>query len=171
LKTTPSASHSAYRTRIVCAYGSATGARPAGTRPAAPQHEPALGEPSEGVLEGGEVPADERIDRPALRAGGAHPPAEHLRSGLGLHLSLVDERQQDPEFRAMVELTGEQRQRIDAQRRAELILSEPQQLLEAGRARALTGVAFGVDRRIVATQPTRSIPTQLTRSISTQPTR
>jgi hypothetical protein len=55
----------------------------------------------------------------------------------------------------MVELTGEQRQRIDAERRAELIFTEPQQLLEAGRARAVTDVAFRVDRRIVATQPTR----------------
>jgi hypothetical protein len=144
----------------VCANGSATGACPAGARPAgarsaAPQHEPALGEPSEGVLEGGEVPAGERVDRAALRAGGAHPPAEHLRSGLGLHLGLVDEGQQDPELRAMVELTGEQRQRIDAQRRAELILGEPQQLLQAGRTRPLADVAFSVDRRIVATELTR----------------
>jgi hypothetical protein len=139
----------------VCANGSATGARPAGARPAAPQHEPALGEPGEGVLEGGEVPAGEGIDRSALRTGGAHPPAEHLRSGLGLHLGLVDERQQDSELRAMVKLTGEQRQRIDAKRRAELIVTEPQQLLETGRTRALTDVGFGVDRRIVATQRTR----------------
>jgi len=55
----------------------------------------------------------------------------------------------------VVQLAGEQRQRVDAEGRAELIVAEPQQVLQASRARALTGVAFRVDRRIVASQPTR----------------
>jgi hypothetical protein len=55
----------------------------------------------------------------------------------------------------MVKLAREQRQRVDPERRAELIVAEPQQLLQASRTRALTDVAFRVDRRIVASQPTR----------------
>jgi hypothetical protein len=130
--------------------GSATRAAPA-----APQHEPALGELRERVLEGGEVPAGERIDRPPLRPCGTHPPRKHLRPRLSLPLRLVDERQQDPQFGAVVQLPGEQRQRVDPERRAQLIVAEPQQLLQASRARSLPDVAISVDRRIVATQPTR----------------
>jgi hypothetical protein len=134
----------------VCANGSATGAAPT-----APQHEPALGELGERVFEGGEVPSGERVDRPALRPGGTHPPGEHLGARLGLHLRLVDQRQQDPQLGAVVQLAGEQRQRVDPEGGAELIVAEPEQLLQASRARALTDVPFRVDRRIVASQPTR----------------
>jgi hypothetical protein len=58
----------------------------------------------------------------------------------------------------MIQPAREQRQRVDAERRAELVVAEPQQLLQLSRARALADVAFRVDRRIVAesTQPDRS---------------
>jgi hypothetical protein len=134
----------------VCVNGSATG-----TAPAAPQHEPSLGEQGERVLEGGEVPAGERVDRPPLRPGGAHPPGKDLRPRLSLRLRLVDERQQDPQLGAVVQLPGEQREWVDAERRAQLIVAESQQFLQASRAGALPDVAFRVDRRIVASQPTR----------------
>jgi hypothetical protein len=125
--------------------GSTTGAAPA-----APQHEPVLGELRERVLEGGEVPTGERVDRPPLRPCGTHPPGKHLRPRLSLHLRLVDERQQDPQLGAVVQLPGEQRQRVDAKRRTQLIVAEPQQLLQPSRAGALPDVAVRVDRRIVA---------------------
>ena len=66
----------------------------------------------------------------------------------------------------MVKLTGQQRQRVDAERRAELILAEPQQLLQASRAGALTDVAFRVDRLIVASQPTLPVGAPAASSVS-----
>jgi hypothetical protein len=50
----------------------------------------------------------------------------------------------------MIQLAREQGQRVDAERRAELVVAEPQQLLQLSRARALADVAFRVDCRIVA---------------------
>jgi hypothetical protein len=102
----------------VCANGSATLPSPT----AAAQHESPLGELLERILERGEVPAGERLDRPAARAVSAHPPPQHLRPRLGLHLRLVDQRQQNPQLGTMVQLSGQQRQRVDPQCRAQLIL-------------------------------------------------
>ncbi len=117
-----------------------------------------LGELRQRVLEGGEVPAGERVDRPSLWPGGTHPPGKHLRSRLSLHLRIVDEGQQDPQLGAVVQPPGEQRQRVDAQGRAQLVVAEPQQLLQASGACALPDVAFSVDRRIVAGRPSRAAP-------------
>jgi hypothetical protein len=114
------------------------------------QHEAPLGELLERILEGGEVPAGERLDRPPARALGAHPSPQHLGPRLGLALRLVDQRQQDLQLRAMIQLSGEQRQRVDSQRRAQLVLGQAEQLLQPGGARPLSDVAISRDRPIVA---------------------
>jgi hypothetical protein len=104
-------------------WSSATG------RPSPAQHEPALGELTQRILEGREVPPGEGVDRAAAPSCGADPAAQHGRAGALLRLG--EQVKQDGQLRAMVELAREQRQRIDAEDVAQLIIGETEEVQQA----------------------------------------
>ena len=90
----------------------------------------ALGEDREVVLEGGEVAC-----RAGARSGmppgpAAQPAAQGLRSdALG---GLRGEREQDRQLGPMVELAGDDLQRVDGEHRAELVVGEAEPVHELG---------------------------------------
>src|SRR5438270_11724492 len=102
---------------------------------AASEHEPSLGQRGERVLEGAEVATYERVDRPTGRTGRSDPAPEHGRSRL--LRGLVEEVEQDRQLGPMLELAGEQRERIDVEHAAQLVVAQPEQLHQPGRAIAL----------------------------------
>jgi hypothetical protein len=92
---------------------------------AAAQHEAALGQLGEPVLERREVAREERVERAAGGALRANPAAQD--SGAGALLRLRQQVEQDAQLGPVVELAGEEGQRIDAERGAELVLGQAEQ--------------------------------------------
>lgn len=84
------------------------------------------GQLTECVLEGGEVAPGERVDGAAAGPGGTYPAAQHHRAGLLLRVG--EQVEEDGELWPVVKLAGEQRQWVDVEQRAQLVLGEPEQL-------------------------------------------
>jgi hypothetical protein len=74
----------------------------------------------------------QRVERPAVRPGGAQPAPERLRAGALLRLGQQVE--QDLDLRPPVLLAGDDRQRVGAEDRQQLLVGEPEQRLQARRA-------------------------------------
>jgi hypothetical protein len=70
------------------------------------------------------------VERAAVRARGADPPAQYRLAGalLGLGEEIEEDRQLGP----VVELAGEQGERVDVERAAQLVLGEVEELHEVG---------------------------------------
>ena len=98
----------------------------------AAQDETALLEVGHRVLERGEVPRQQLVQRAAVRAAGPDPAAQQL--GAGLFLRAGEQAEQDAELRPVVELAGQQLERGRVERPDQLLVGEPQQLLKLRRA-------------------------------------
>src|SRR4051794_15961337 len=92
---------------------------------AAAEDEPAVGQVGERVLERREVPTGEDVDRRAVGTGRPHPSPQHRRPRPLLRLG--QEVEQDRQLGPVVELPGEQREWVDVEHRAELLLGEPEE--------------------------------------------
>jgi hypothetical protein len=87
------------------------------------------------VLEAREVALQQQVERPSGRTGGSHPAAQHGRAGL--LLGLGEEVQEDRQLRLVVELAGDDGERVGVEGPEQLLLAQAQQLLQAlcgGRA-------------------------------------
>jgi len=98
------------------------------------QDEAALRKRRERIFERAEVARQQQVERPARGPLRAHPPAQHRRAGALLRLR--EQVEQDRQLRLVVELARDDRERIGVQRRQQLLLAEPEQLLQVLRGRA-----------------------------------
>ena len=104
-----------------------------GIGPSSPaQNEPPIREFGQGVLKGGEVAPGERVDGAPGGSGGTYPSPQHRRAGA--LLGLGQEVEEDWQLRPVLELAREQRQRVDVQQRAQLVLGEAEQIEQASGA-------------------------------------
>jgi hypothetical protein len=117
----------------------------AGRSTATPQHEPARGQLAQRVLEGAKVTAQKGVDRRPGRAGGTHPTPEDGRAGALARL--VEQVEQDRQLAAVIELAGEERERVDVQHEAQLVLAQPEQFHQPRGASALDATA---ELRVIA---------------------
>ncbi len=101
-------------------------------RTAATQDEPALGQRGELVLEAREVPLQQRVERAPGRALAAHPALEHRRAGLLLRVG--EQVEQDRQLGPVVEVAADDLERVGVEHHEQLVVVQPQQLLEAGGA-------------------------------------
>lgn len=94
-----------------------------------PAHdEAALGEHGQVVFEGREVAGLQVLDRHAVGPAAAQPAAQRRRAdAIG---RLGGQREQDREFRPVVELVGDDRQRVDGEHLAQLVVGEAKALHE-----------------------------------------
>ena len=99
------------------------------------QDEAALGQIGQGIFESPEVAAGEGVDRPAARAPGPDPAPQH--GWAGTLAGLGEQLEEDRQLGAVLELAREQRERVDVERLAELVLGEPEQIHQLRRALAL----------------------------------
>jgi hypothetical protein len=87
---------------------------------AAADHESFARKLAEHLLEAAEVPRQQGIQRPSLRAGGAHPAAQHRVADLLVRVG--GQRQQDRQLRPVLELATDQLEWVGVERRAELLV-------------------------------------------------
>jgi hypothetical protein len=83
------------------------------------------------ILESGEIARREQVDRPAVRALRAHPAVQHRRAGAFLRVG--EQVEQDLQLGPVVELAAQQLQRGRVERPDQLLVAEPEELLEAER--------------------------------------
>jgi hypothetical protein len=88
----------------------------------------------QGVLERAEVVREEQVQRAARRSGGPHPAAEDRCAGA--LLGLGEQVEQDRQLRLVLELAGDDRQRVGVEDREQLVLAQAEQLLQVLRRRA-----------------------------------
>src|SRR3954471_10235150 len=86
----------------------------------------ALGEDAERVLEGGEVARQQQVERAAVRPGRAQPGAQHA------GVVLLGEREQDRELGPVVELAGDDGERVLVEDPQQLVVAEPEAGLQQG---------------------------------------
>jgi hypothetical protein len=92
--------------------------------------EAALAQIFERVLERAEVLGEQQVDRAAVAPGGAQPALEDL--GAGTLGRLFGQRQQDRQLRLVVELAAEDAQRVGVEDRQQLVVGEPEPVLQQG---------------------------------------
>jgi hypothetical protein len=146
---------------------SASGGAPA----ASAENEASIRQLGKRVLEGTEVSASEGIDRPAGRSGGANPPLQHRRTrALG---RLVKEVEQNRELRAVIELSGEERQRVGIECLTELIIAQAEEVHQSRRGRTLGRITDRplIHDRIVAVPARPRRPDRARRAGRSQPAR
>ena len=80
------------------------------------------------VLEAGEVARRQQVDRTAVRAVRAHPAVQHRRARA--LLGLAQQVEQDAQLGPVVELAAEQLQRARVERPDQLLVGEPEQVLQ-----------------------------------------
>src|SRR4051812_2118210 len=111
---------------------------------AAAQDEAPVGQRAEVVLERREVAGEEVVERAPGRAAGPDPAAQRARSDLlG---GLLGQREEDRQLRLVLELAGDDAQRIEAEHPAELLLGQSEAVHEQrrggrGHRRCLTPTA------------------------------
>jgi hypothetical protein len=92
--------------------------------------EAALAQVLEGVLEGAEVLREQQVDRAAVTAARADPaPQDALPRALG---GLLGEREEDRQLGLVVQLAGQDSERIGVQDRQQLVVGEPEAVLQQG---------------------------------------
>lgn len=102
-----------------------------GSTPAA-DDEPARGERRQRFLEAAEVAGEQQRDRSPGGPFPAHPPPQHGRARRLLRLS--QQREQDRQLGPVVQIARDDLERVGVEDGQELVVVEPQQLLEARRA-------------------------------------